>query len=173
MIYSDDHGSSWQLGGVLGDHSNECQVAERSDGSLLINARNHLARSGGNPELAGLRLIATSSDGGLHWSEMTMDKILIEPTCQASLVGYPQKRFRRSSWMLFANPASVSGRENMTVRLSLDDGRTWPHSRMLYEGSSAYSCLAVLPDGRVAIVYECDSYRRITFSIISIDDLRQ
>ncbi len=173
VIYSDDHGSSWQLGGVLGDHSNECQVAERSDGSLLINARNHLARSGGKPELAKQRLIATSTDGGLHWSEMTLDKTLIEPTCQASLVGYSRKRGGRSSWMLFANPASVSGRENMTVRLSLDDGRTWPHSRQLYEGSSAYSCLAVLPDGRIAIVYECDSYRRITFSILSIDDLRR
>jgi sialidase-1 len=148
-------------------------VAERSDGSLLINARNHMARSGGQPELARQRMIATSSDGGLHWSEMTFDKALIEPTCQASLVRYSYRRGERREWMLFANPASQAGREKMTVRLSLDDGRTWPHSRLLYEGSSAYSCLAVLPDGQVGIVYECDSYRRITFSLLSIDDLRQ
>ena len=75
--------------------------------------------------------------------------------------------------MLFANPASQSGREKMTVRLSLDGGRTWPHSRLLYEPSSAYSCLAVLPDGQVGIVYECDGYQRITFSKFSIDDLRR
>ena len=173
VIYSDDHGTSWQLGGALGDHSNECQVAERSDGSLIINARNHLARSGGEPELAEQRIIATSDDGGIHWSQMRLDSALIEPTCQASLVRYSYRRGERREWMLFANPASQSGREKMTVRLSLDGGRTWPHSRLLYEPSSAYSCLAVLPDGKVGIVYECDGYQRITFSKFSIDDLRR
>ena len=42
----------------------------------------------------------------------------------------------------------------LTVRLSYDEGKTWPVSKLLYEGKSAYSCLAVLPDGTIACLYE-------------------
>ena len=42
----------------------------------------------------------------------------------------------------------------MTVRLSYDDGKTWPVSRLLHEGPSAYSALAVLQDGTIACLYE-------------------
>lgn len=42
----------------------------------------------------------------------------------------------------------------MTVRLSTDDGKSWPKSRALFEGPAAYSCLTVLPDGRLACLYE-------------------
>ena len=172
VFYSDDHGTSWKLGGSLSDHSNECQVAERSDGMLLINARNHWARSGGKPEMAKRRIIATSDDGGMSWSEMRLDNTLIEPTCQASLIAYPRTAASKGR-MLFANPASTTGREKMTVRLSSDDGRTWSTSKLIYGGSAAYSCLAVLPDGRVAIVYERDGTTRITFSIFTLNWLRE
>ncbi len=57
IIYSDDHGQSWHIGGTVGLHTNECQVAELADGTLLINARNHWARSGKKSELAGQRII--------------------------------------------------------------------------------------------------------------------
>ena len=41
VIYSDDGGRSWKIGGVVGDHTNECQVVELRDGSLLINMRSY------------------------------------------------------------------------------------------------------------------------------------
>jgi sialidase-1 len=42
----------------------------------------------------------------------------------------------------------------MTVRLSRDDGRTWPAARLIHEGPSAYSSLARLPDGSIGLLYE-------------------
>ncbi|MCH8830850.1 MAG: exo-alpha-sialidase, partial [Planctomycetes bacterium] len=110
VFTSDDQGKSWQLGGSVGPHTNECQVAEVSEGGksiLLINTRNHWARSGGRRELAGRRITAESRDGGKTWSQPTFDKTLIEPTCQASLLRYVRPNRGKMSRLLFANPASA------------------------------------------------------------------
>jgi sialidase-1 len=141
VIYSDDRGTSWKLGGVVGPECNESQVVERADGSLLLNVRSFRGNH--------LRLVATSSDGGLNWSKPAEDPALIEPVCQASILRVPGPEER----ILFSNPASRR-RENMTVRLSEDGGRTWPVARFLHRGPSAYSCLAVLPGGEAACLYE-------------------
>ena len=111
----------------------------------------------------GRRAVAVSDDGGLTWSQCRDAPTLIEPVCQASFI--------RHSWpadgngrLLFSNPATTSGRHHLTVRLSKDEGKTWPASRLLYEGSAAYSSLAALPDGDIGIIYERDNYGKITFS---------
>jgi sialidase-1 len=38
--------------------------------------------------------------------------------------------------------------------MSMDDGRTWPVSRVLEEGPSGYSDLAVVPGGSLLCLYE-------------------
>jgi sialidase-1 len=141
VIFSDDHGKTWKLGGVVGPGCNESQVAELDDGTLLLNMRSF---QGNNR-----RLIATSKDGGATFTKPVADPALIEPVCQASLVRVPGEK----NTLLFSNPASTK-REKMTVRLSRDGGKTWPVSRLLHDGPAAYSCLAVLPDGRIACLYE-------------------
>ena len=58
-------------------------------------------------------------------------------------------------------------RVDLTVRLSSDSGKTWPVSRLLNAGRSAYSNLAILPDGTIACLYERGKsmpYETITFS---------
>ena len=40
------------------------------------------------------------------------------------------------------------------MKLSLDDGRSWIATRALEPGPSAYSDLAVLPDGTILCLYE-------------------
>ena len=57
----------------------------------------------------------------------------------------------------------------MTVRLSYDEGSTWPKSKLLYEGSAAYSCLSRLPDGNIGLIYERDEYRKITFAGFTLE----
>lgn len=139
-IISRDHGETWTLGGDTEAAMNESQVAELSDGSLLLNMRSYRG--------LGRRGTAVSRDGGRTWSKVADDPTLVEPVCQASLL-------RAGAFLLFSNPANEKrGRSRLTVRLSADDGRTWPAARLLEEGPSAYSCLAALPDGGLACLYE-------------------
>ena len=50
---------------------------------------------------------------------------------------------------------------------SYDEGTTWPVSRLIYDGPSAYSCLVVLRDRTIGLLYERGAespYDRITFT---------
>ena len=85
----------------------------------------------------------------MTFSEPVEDAALIEPVCQASILRLPGDK----GGMLFSNPASTK-REKMTVRLSRDEGKTWPTPKVLHDGPAAYSCLAVLPDGDIGCLYE-------------------
>jgi len=164
VILSDDHGATWQLGGVIPGGCNECQVAELANGTLMLNAR--MQR---NSEKK--RGIVTSTDGGLTWSALRFDGTLIEPVCQASVLRYSLATDGDKNRLLFSNPASTTDRINMTVRLSYDEGQTWPVSRLLHDGPSAYSCLAVLPDGDIGCLYEGGKtrYGEIVFARFSLE----
>ncbi|MHC4432929.1 MAG: sialidase family protein, partial [Planctomycetota bacterium] len=123
IIYSDDHGESWKLGGSVSSGCNECQVVELADGSLMLNMR--MQQNG-----QGKRGVATSQDGGLTWSELKFDPVLIEPVCQASFLRYTLASAGGRNRLLFSNPAcapvpgqSRGDRVAMTVRLSYDEGK--------------------------------------------------
>ena len=164
VIYSDDRGKTWKMGGVLGENTNECQLVELADGSLLINMRSYAGKN--------RRAIATSRDGGLTWSEVELDEALIEPVCQASFLRYGLKPRTR---LLFSNPADMK-RVKMTVRLSYDEGRTWPVSKLLHEGPSAYSSLAVLGESTIGCLYERgdqSAYEKITFAQFNLEWLEK
>ena len=147
VIYSDDGGASWTLGGATEPGTNECQVVERPDGTLLLNMRTH-----GGILQTNQRMVAISRDGGESWDSISEDPGLPEPHCQGSLIRVmaSDSGDRR---LLFANPASTEDRVAMTVRLSEDDGGTWAASYLVHPGPSAYSCLAC-PDGRSACLRE-------------------
>ena len=166
IIYSDDHGKNWKLGGSTPtDQVNECQAVELTDGQIMLNMRNY-DRSKKN------RAISTSKDGGLTWSAVRHDKVLIEPICQASFMRYTRGGSGGKNRVLFANCASEKSRVKMTVRLSYDEGRTWPIDRMIYEGPSAYSCLTDLSNGQIGCFYECGEkspYEKIAFARFSLE----
>jgi sialidase-1 len=171
IIYSDDHGKSWQIGGSVSGGCNECQVVELADGTLMLNMR---MQENGH----GRRGIATSADGGRTWSKLRLDPALIDPVCQASFLRYTLASTHGRNRLLFSNPASAppagksrADRIRMTVRLSYDEGKTWPVSKVLHEGPSAYSCLAILPDGDVACLYEGGRtlYGEIVFARFSLE----
>jgi sialidase-1 len=168
VIYSDDHGKTWKLGGSTPQHQvNECEVVELSDGRLLLNMRNY-------DRANKKRQVAFSKDGGQTWTDQGFDATLIEPICQASVRRYSWPGDGRKNIILFSNPASTTNRINMTVRASLDDGVTWPMQTILFAGPSAYSDLAVLGNGQIACLYECgekNAYERITLALFSLDCL--
>jgi len=164
-IISDDHGKTWGIGGVIRPQVNECQVVELTDSTLIINMRNY-------DRSKTTRATATSKDGGITWSNVTHDPVLVEPICQASFIRYSWPGRDDKSCLLFSNPASTSERVKMNVRLSYDEGKTWPVSRVLYPGLSAYSCLAALPDGDIGCLYEAGQkhpYEEIVFAHFSLD----
>jgi len=160
VIYSDDHGQTWKLGGWVRPQMDESQVVELADGTggLLLNMR--------NTSKANLRAQSVSHDGGQTWAAPEFLRELVEARCQASLLRYDWPEGKEPGRLLFCNPSSPR-RRDLTVRVSRDDGKTWPVSRILQEGPSAYSCLSVLPDKSIGCLYECGStnaYEKISFA---------
>jgi sialidase-1 len=157
VIYSDDHGKSWVLGGSSPeDQVNECEVVELEDGELLLNMRNY-------DRTHHRRQVTRSLDGGESWMDQQHDDALIEPICQASLRRLRWKSAAAPGVILFSNPADKESRERMTLRASLDDCATWSREWVLYPGPSAYSCLTRLSQGGAGCLFEADGYRRIVF----------
>jgi sialidase-1 len=162
VIYSDDHGHSWHLGGSspMGGFD-ECQVTEISGGRLMLNMRHY----GPAPDCRG---VAISADGGMTWDAVRRDEALVEPAggCQGSIIRLPDGR------LLFSNPASRK-RERLTVRVSSNYGVSWTETAVLHEGPAAYSCLASLPDGRIACLFECGimhPYETIAFTTLILGE---
>jgi sialidase-1 len=178
VIYSDDHGKAWQASAIGGRGTTESQVVELADGSLLLNMR---LEPGGIGK--GYRAIATSRNGGEAWEPQANETVLVDSTCQASLIrftlagqpfgaGVSPARAAGKNRLLFSNPASSMSRSQMTVRLSYDEGKTWPVSKVVYAGPSAYSCLTVLPDGTIGLLYEHgdkDPHEKIGFARFSLE----
>lgn len=156
VIYSEDAGITWKLGGSAEEKTDESTVVELPDGRLYLNMRTY--------RKTDCRGIAFSSDQGKTWSPVQNDETLIEPVCQGSCIGYDTKDGKH--FVLFSNPASKQ-REKMTIRLSQDNCKTWPAAKELYPGPAAYSDLVVLPDGTVGCLYERgekSAYERIAFA---------
>ena len=151
-IYSDDDGLSWQAGEIiLADgpvfaNPSETALVELSDGQVMANLRTESAFQ--------RRVTAVSPDGAHAWSAPRIEQELFDPICFAGLARIGAGR------LLFSNPDSLSTaglgrkRENLTVRLSEDDGRIWPAARVIETGLAGYSDLAVGPEGTIYCFYE-------------------
>ncbi len=80
--------------------------------------------------------------------------------------------------ILFANPAQArrGDRATMTVKLSYDEGKSWPVAKTVHAGPTAYSCLTVLKDGTIGLLYERGStspYESITFARFNLEWLTE
>ncbi len=162
VIYSDDDGKTWEPGDVVVRHPDlknpsETLAIELSDGRVMLNIRNE------SPEHR--RAVSYSADGATGWSAPEFHPELIEPICMGSLVRLSTEATRGRNRILFANPDSSEPRDpekpegnfkrqNVTVRLSYDEGGTWPVSRPIEPGVSGYTDLAVGPDGTIYLIYE-------------------
>jgi sialidase-1 len=143
IIYSDDYGKTWNLGGTTPqDQVNECTVAELPGGKLILNMRNY-------DRTQKSRKISFSDDGGLNWSANQPDTALIEPICQASMLFTEENE---TLW--FLNPASENSRTNMTLKSSKDLGKTWKTEKTLYSGASAYSDLTLINSNTLGCLFE-------------------
>ncbi|MEJ5995632.1 sialidase family protein [Pedobacter sp. Du54] len=165
IIYSDDHGATWNLGeNTPQAKMNETTVAEISGGRLMLNMRN-------GDRSVKTRHTSISADGGQTWADVKNDSTLIEPICQGSLLnGFVGKR----PVLFFINPAHKTKRMNLTLRASFDDGASWANSKVIYGGPSAYSDIAVYKNKDLGIVYEsgiAKPYEGIAFQLIKLKSI--
>jgi sialidase-1 len=169
-IFSDDHGKTWELGGVIKPAMNECQVVELFDnqGTLLMDMRSYRGLA--------QRAQSRSSDGGSTWTEPVNVPALVEPICQASILRWENAGGNKPGWLLFSNPAHPKKREMLTVRASDDNGATWSRSLVLRTGSNGYSCLIALSDTQAGCLYELSDkrpYEQIVFARFEASDLKK
>lgn len=154
--FSDDDGATWHMGHLVGPGADENKSVQLSNGSLMLNVR-----------AKPYRKVAYSSDGGETWYGLHDDTNLIDPGNNGSIIQYARSNtgVQQHVALLFSNTESASDRKNLTVKLSCDDGRSWPVRRTVNPGSSAYSSLAYLGAGKFALLYERGDYAHITLSI--------
>ena len=161
-IYSDDLGVTWECGEVVGTEPvslepSEAVLVELADGRIMMNMRNK-TRSRETRER--FRAVTLSSDGGKSWGPLRFDRALVEPVCMGNLTRLTLAAQGGRNRILFSNPHNPKTRErkNLTLKLSYDEGETWPIQRALEPGRSGYSDLAVCADGTVLCFYERDSF---------------
>lgn len=164
-VYSDDQGKTWHAGEVIVEttdetpNPSETELVELSDGRVLANVRNESKRH--------RRLFSISADGATGWSKPEFQEALYEPICMGGNATIADAAGQTTS-LIYSYPNSGPGtgptgkegnreRRNLTVRLSDDDGKSWPKSRVLDAGPSGYSDMAVDRDGTIYLLYEAKS----------------
>jgi sialidase-1 len=150
VITSDDQGATWQRGDLAMTIGGESNVAELSDGRVILTARNGDRRN--------RRAVTYSADGATGWSRPEFIEDLLEPGCMAGLVRHPGMSAAGPPFLVYSSPRTTERlhreRKDVTLAVSYDEGRTWPVRRLLQPGPGAYSDLAVLPDGTILCLYE-------------------
>ncbi|XP_016426860.1 sialidase-1-like [Sinocyclocheilus rhinocerous] len=178
-ILSDDHGNTWRYGAELKSipykqHKNnldfepdECQPVELDDGSIVINVRNNKNYH------CRCRMVVRSLDGGesLPVEELVFDHTLEDPAVAAGAL-------EKEGVLYFTNPASTNSRVNLTLRWSLNRGKSWVKDTLkIWAGPSGYSCMTSLKGNEtvnhkyIYVIYEKgqkDSIESVSFVKIDL-----
>ena len=160
--YSDDHGKTWKLGkkSESGKGINEVSVAETDDGGLYVVSRTWGGGAG--------RRVSYSHDGGETWEPIVGDPNLPSPNCQNGMVRYSHADDAargNKSRIIFSSPTR-NNRSNGVIKMSYDNGKTWPVEKSFGEGKYAYSAICPLEPGFFGVLFESDGGQTIRFARI-------
>lgn len=160
LIVSDDHGKTWQGGAMHVAFNNaEPSLVALSDGRLVVSPRHRRMDLG--------RLFLISEDGGSSFCDKRY-----EPTLPMAGQGE----------IVAAEPLEVDGgmvrpiiccgpaddKTRLTIMVSLDDGESWPITKVIDDGATANLGLVAMPDATVGVLYERDKYRRLSFQRVDL-----
>ena len=157
IAISDDHGKTFQSSGALHQSGlDEGSIAQLPNGSLFTIFRNCFLPGGKgcqgssssnltSDELGaahtegkgtgGKRFFySISDDGGIHWTQPKAHPDLVTPVCQGSITGFGDALY-------FAGPYSETGRHNLTILASDDNGATFTRSLLITPGGAGYTGL--------------------------------
>lgn len=164
-FYSDDHGKTFKLSqNVNLPGSNECSAAELTGGGLMLNARDQKGDS-------KLRIVAISKNGGENWDSIYFDQNLPDPVCEGTILNIGKKEGKNI--LAFCNAANTKERNNLTLRISYDEGKNWQLSIPVdmdptnkKSDFTAYSDIVGLSKNKIGVLYERDNYSQIVFRVI-------
>lgn len=164
-FYTDDHGKHFQLGAEVNlPGGNENMAVELSNNRLMLNFRNQKGD-------VRNRVVAISSNGGTSWDTVYFDPRLPDPVCQGSILAIGNRNGKNV--IAFCNNADTIRRDNLTLRISYDEGKTWKKNFIIekpplnYRGDfTAYSDITKMSKHQIAVLYEMDSYKEIVFTVI-------
>jgi sialidase-1 len=165
-FYTDDHGKTFKLGQTVKfPGSNEATAAELSGDALMLNARNQKGD-------IKARIIAVSKNGGETWDSIFIDKGLPDPVCEGSILTIGNRKGRNI--LAFCNAADTLNRDNLTLRISFNDGYDWPVSIPVDKSPfskeqgdyTAYSDIVKISKNEIGVLYERDNYTEIVFKRI-------
>lgn len=166
IMYSKDNGKSWNIHNLARTNTTESQVVEIEPGVLMLNMRDNRG---------GSRAVSITNDLGRTWTEHSSSrKALREPVCMASIINVKaEDNVLGKDLLIFSNPDTTSGRNHITIKVSLDKGATWlpEHQVMLDENEGwGYTCLTLVDKETVGILYE-SSVAHMTYQRVKLKDL--
>ncbi len=170
MLYSDDGGSTWTRGELVGDGDDggggdEVAVAELADGTLVLNARGH-------NDAPNSRKTARSTDGGITWTPLSNDPAIPSPHCMASIIPFAvDSEAGPRTGLLYAGPWSPTRRALGSISVSDASGRNWSGPVEVVPGGFAYSQLSTIRPGEVGLLFEGAGYARIGLLKIDLDEI--
>ena len=165
-FFTDDHGKSFRLSQTIDiAGSNEATATEISENGLMMNIRNQKGD-------VRQRIVAISKDGGETWDKTYFDPNLPDPVCEGSILSLGQKNGKHI--LAFANAADTKNRNNLTLRISFDEGNTWSWTQVIEKSNdakandyTAYSDIVKMNKNQIGILYEKNHYAHIVFKAVS------
>lgn len=177
VIWSDDGGETWEIGAtpeingrfpkknpwIIPDPlmTTESQVIELPNGDIAIYMRNH------NKKRRILR--AVSRDGGATWDKPIFIEDLPHCICQITAIAF---EYEGKYMVACINASDTKKRVNGKVKISLDEGLTFPYSHTITEGEFVYSSAVYMGNGDIAILYEDNTqHEDIKFTIVNVNEI--
>lgn len=162
--FTDDHGKTFKISASLNiAGSNEATAAFISKDGLYMNVRNQ-------PGDIRSRIVAYSSNGGETFDTAMYDTHLIDPVCEGAVLNLGKRR--NKTILAFVNASDSTDRNNLTLKISFDEGRSWPIQQLI-DGSqqtvkakkdyTAYADLIKLSRKKVGVFYEKENYAKMVF----------
>ncbi len=162
--YTDDHGKTFHLSETVPlPGGNESTAAELSGGRLMMNSRNQRGD-------IRARIVSISSDGGATWDTTYFDKTLIDPVNEGSILTVGKRKGKNI--IAFCNAANTQRRDDLTLRISYDDGRTWTKNILIDKSPdskgdfTAYSDIVKISKNKIGVLYERNGYKEIVFTVV-------
>jgi sialidase-1 len=164
-FYTDDHGKTFHIGADVNlPGGNESMATELSNDKLMMNSRNQKGD-------VKARIISISSDGGATWDTTYFDKNLVDPVNQGSILTIGKKKGKNI--IAFCNADDAKRRDNLTLRISYDEGKTWSKNYRIDKSAegkndfTAYSDIVLISKKQIGVLYERDGYKQIVFTTIN------